>query len=110
MLRAATALALPAVLALLVGMPICSTPVCPMSAEQREICEAMGRDCCATRGGQLAHGPSVPVPVLAFVPVAAALPAPLSGAESAHPAADPFAAPAVVQGVGLFVLFAVFLI
>lgn len=93
------------------GLPVCYTAACPMSGADRAACRAMGRECCGTRGGQVSHTPAMPAPVLAAAPAVASLAVPAAAA--AHAASSstmPLAAPAVLQGVGLFTLFAVFLI
>jgi hypothetical protein len=104
--------ALVAVLGLLafLGMPVCDSPACPMSAGERAACKAMGRECCGTAGGQLSHAPAAPLPVLAAVPSLPAVGAPVPFAVALQAPSRPLAAPAVLQGVGLFTLFAVFLI
>lgn len=109
-LRVFPVLALAAALVLPMGMPLCFTEACPMSAADREDCKAMGRDCCETQGGQLSHGPNLPPPTLASIPASPALIAPPHARGTSPELAGPAAAPAVLQGVGLFTLFAVFLI
>jgi hypothetical protein len=111
LLRAAAALAVAAMLLAFLGLPLCSSEVCPMSAAERAGCKAMGRECCGTKGGQVAHAPSLPVPAPAVAPAVLALAAPAAPLGAAF--ADPTratAAPAVLQGLGLFTLLSVFLI
>jgi hypothetical protein len=109
-LRTSTALGLVAAPLLLLGLPLCYSSACPMSPAEREVCKAMGRECCGTRGGQVSHGPAAPVPVLACGPAAFTVAGLASETVVSHDLFSPVAAPAVLQGVGLFVLFAVFLI
>jgi hypothetical protein len=110
LLRASLALALVTAIVAFLGAPVCSSSACPMSGTERAACKAMGRECCGTKGGQVSHTPALSAPVVA-VPLARVTLA--ERAAEATAVADPsraFAAPAVVQGVGLFTLFAVFLI
>ena len=82
-----------------------------MSAAERADCKAMGRECCQSKGGQVSHSPTMPAPVLATAPADLALAAPAaSAAAAAYDLAGPVAEPAIVQGIGLFTLHAVFLI
>jgi hypothetical protein len=93
------------------GLPVCYTAACPMSGADRAACRAMGRECCGTRGGQVSHTPALPASVLAAAAAAASLVVPAAAAAHAvFSSSMPLAAPAVLQGVGLFTLFAVFLI
>ena len=109
-LRTATALFLGTALLLLLGTPVCSSSACPMNAAERAVCKAMGRDCCGTQGGPTAHGSVAPAPDLAVAPAALAASTPTLATDVFHPPTGPDAAPAVIQGVGLFTLLAVFLI
>ena len=111
LLRAAIALALVTALLGFLGLPVCFSAACPMSGTERSACKAMGRECCGTKGGQVSHAPAVPAPVLAAglaVP-SLAVPAAVTAVAFAG-LSGAIAAPAVLQGVGLFTLFAVFLI
>ena len=93
------------------GLPVCYTAACPMSGADRAACRAMGRECCGTRGGQVSHTPAMPAPVLAAAPAVVSLEAPgAAAAPAVSSSSRPLAVPAVLQGVGLFTLFAVFLI
>jgi hypothetical protein len=70
-------------------------------------CHSLGADCCQTAGERTAHAPvqvSPPAPAsfLSAAVAAAISPVPEHGA--------PFAAPAILQGVGLHTLLSVFLI
>lgn len=106
--RAATALLLSSVLVLL-GAPVCESDSCPMGAAQRLTCRSMGLECCQAKGGAVSHG-SAQAPALEPALAgggAPALPAKDQGIADAA-ASLPDAAPAVVQGVGLFTLLAVF--
>jgi hypothetical protein len=105
---AATVLLLSSLLVLL-GAPVCESDSCPMSASQRATCRAMGLDCCQAKGGAVSHSsPQAPAlaPALApgCTPTLAAQDQGSAGASSSLPDA----APAVLQGVGLFTLLAVF--
>jgi hypothetical protein len=106
--RAAVALFLAVGLVALLGTPLCFSAACPMSAADRPACKAMGGECCGNRSGQLSHAPAAPAPPL----VAPALPRVVPPAAVSPAALDlgPAALPAIVQGIGLFTLFAVFLI
>ena len=109
-LRASAALTVAALLIAFLGAPVCFSSACPMSGAQRAACKAMGRECCGTKGGQVTHAPVAPALVLAAVPGAQALAAPATETAPFDGSSRPVAAPAVTQGVGLFTLFAAFLI
>ena len=81
-----------------------------MNVAERAACKAIGRDCCGTQGGPTAHGSVVPAPDLAVAPAALAATIPTLATDVVDPSTGPDAAPAVIQGVGFFTLFAVFLI
>lgn len=105
-LRAAAALTVAALLLAFLGAPVCFSSACPMSAAERAACKHMGRECCGTKGGQVA-----PALVLAAVPAALALAAPATEAAlAADLSREITAAPAILQNIGLFTLFAAFLI
>jgi hypothetical protein len=110
-LRALAALTVTVLLLSFLGVPVCFSSACPMSGAERAACKAMGRECCGTKGGQVSHAPMVPALVLAAAPVALALAVP---AKEPSPFAALFhrvtIAPAILQGVGFFTLFDVFLI
>lgn len=109
-LRTSIALGLMAALVPLLGLPLCSSEACPMSDMERAACKAMGRECCGTKG-QVSHPPSAPVPVLAAGPAIPSLAVPAALETGAFAALSlAIALPAVLQDVGLFTLFAVFLI
>jgi hypothetical protein len=108
-LRSTVALFLTVAPLLFLGSPLCFSEACPMSAAQRAACKNMGRECCGTRGG-LSKAPAAPAPVLASLPVGPAVAVPILESTSLGSSSRPFAAPATIQGVGLFTLFAVFLI
>jgi hypothetical protein len=109
-LSAAVALLLAVALVPFVGSPLCSSRVCPMSAADRATCIAMGRECCGTRGGQVSHAPAPPVTLLAPAVSAVSLSVPVSEPARIESASSLLAPAAVLQGVGLFTLHAVFLI
>jgi hypothetical protein len=109
--RATAALALAALLVAFLSVPVCFSAACSMSGAERAACKTMGRECCGTKGGQAPHAPAAPALVLAAAPgsltvtastAETAAVADLSRAAAAHPA--------ILQGVGLFTLFDVFLI
>lgn len=109
-LRPAAAVFLAASFAALLGAPLCFSDACPMSARERQDCRRMGRECCGSGTGQLSHAPAAPLPPAAMTPAAAdamAVPPPLA---ASLPSQAPVAPAAIVQGIGLFTLFAVFLI
>jgi hypothetical protein len=111
LLRAAAALTVVSLLLAFLGTPVCYSSACPMSGTERAACKAMGRECCGTKGGQVSQAPVAPALVLAALPAALALAA--STAETAafaNRSEEIAAAPAILQGVGLFTLFDVFLI
>jgi hypothetical protein len=82
-----------------------------MSGAERAACKAMGRECCGTQGGVASHAPAAPALVLAAAPAALALAAPAAAAATFAGLSGTIAAvPAILQGVGLFTLFDVFLI
>lgn len=111
LLRASVALVLSAGLIGFLGLPVCYSAACPMSGAERAACKAMGRECCGTKGGQLSHGPAVPMPALATPSAGLGLAVPVAPKVSVClDSAKVIAAPAVLQGVGLFTLFAIFLI
>lgn len=111
LLRASAALTVTALLIAFLGAPVCFSSACPMSGAERAACKAMGRECCGTQGGQVSHAPVAPALVLAAVPVALALAAPaVEPATFADRSGTIAAAPAILQNVGLFTLFDVFLI
>lgn len=91
------------------GLPVCGSSACPMSAEQRELCEALGLDCCRTTGERASRASVQPDLVADLAPRVHAAPVAAESLMPRHPSA-PLAAPALLQGVGLFTLFAVFLI
>jgi len=110
-LRAAAALTVTALLVPFLGAPVCYSSACPMSGAQRAACKAMGRECCGTQGGQVSHAPVAPALVLAAVPAAQTLAAPATETAAFTDCAGAIAAaPAILQNVGLFTLFDVFLI
>jgi hypothetical protein len=79
-----------------------------MSARERQTCRLMGRECCGNGTGQLSHGPAAPLPPVAATNLPAMMvPEPHA---AALPRQAPLPAPAIVQGIGLFTLFTVFLI
>jgi hypothetical protein len=97
---------------LLLGLPVCSSAACPMAQSgkmDRALCRAKGLDCCGASAGRVSHGsPELAAPDLAASVVAlatAAAPAAATAGDSSRLAP---AAPAVIQGVGLHTLFAVF--
>lgn len=93
---------------LLAAAPVCASDRCPMGAAQRATCRAMGLDCCQSRRGSLSHAsPQAPALAPALAPGRAAEIATGDGAVTASPSL-PDAMPAMVQGVGLFTLLAVF--
>ena len=109
--RAAAALALTALLVAFLSVPVCVSAACARSGAERAACKAMGRECSGTKGGQAPHAPVAPALVLAAAPGSLAVTA--STAETAAVADLSRAAaavPAILQGVGLFTLFDVFLI
>ena len=109
-IRAAAALTVAALLLAFLGTPVCYSSACPMSGAERAACKAMGRECCGTKGGQVSHAPVAPALLLAAVPAALALAAPAAGTAAFSDLSRVLAAPAILQGVGLFTLFDVFLI
>jgi hypothetical protein len=109
LLRGTTAVLVTGAVLLLFGFPVCSSEACPMAKMDRARCRAMGLDCCGAGAGRMSHGsPQLASPDLAVSVtslVAAAVPAAAAGRDPSHLAP---AAPAVIQGVGLHTLFAIF--
>ena len=110
--RASTALLLIGALALLLGIPLCADGVCPMDERSaRAACHGTMDDCCQHAGVRAPHSPvqvPPPDPSLAAQATRAAVPTPWT--DRTPSPFEPVAAPAVLQGVGLFTLFATFLI
>ena len=110
-LRHFLAIATIGVLAFLLQTPLCAPKVCSMSGARMAACEAMGGDCCQGAGAQMPQS-SAPAQAQAPPPGPVSL---VAGEVSASRArvrgfGEPFAAPAILQGIGLHTLFAVFLI
>lgn len=110
-LRSLLALAITGVLALLLRTPLCSPKVCSMSRAKMAACEALGGDCCQGASARAAHT-SVPVQVQAPPPSLVFLAVEEASASPAQERSlrEPLAAAAILQGVGLHTLLAVFLI
>ena len=109
--RACAALTVVFLLIAFLGVPMCFSSACPMSGAERAACKSMGRECCGTKGGQVSHAPVVPAPLLAAAPAALAIAAPaVEAAAFVDLSREIAAVPAILQGVGLFTLFDVFLI
>lgn len=119
--RALAALGLVASLLLLARVPDCDSGTCRMPRSARSACRETGRDCCKSSTERLAHTSAQPqLPDLALAPMEPS-DAAVIGADAADAAnaagllqllrrAVPQPAPAIVQGVGFYTLFAVFLI
>jgi len=110
-LRLRALAALPVAVSLVVALivPPCSDGVCPMDRAAKAACKERGSDCCQTSGERVPHSPVVvppPDPAIAAVSITADLPAP--GLIRPVTSTGPAAAPAVLQGVGLFTLHATF--
>ncbi|HEX9945693.1 MAG TPA: hypothetical protein VGG03_27100 [Thermoanaerobaculia bacterium] len=110
-LRTFAALGLTGVLLLLLATPLCAAEFCPMGEKARAAgCKPLGHDCCQTQGERTAPSPlqvmpPAPLPSsLGFALAAAAEPA------LPEPSSEELAPPAILQGVGLYTFFAVFLI
>jgi hypothetical protein len=111
LLRAAAALALMSLLVAFLSVPVCFSAACSMSGAERAACKAMGRECCGTKGGQVPHAPAAPTLVLAAAPASLTINvSALKMAAVADLSREASAVPAILQGVGLFTLFDVFLI
>jgi len=108
-LRAAMAVLPAGAVLLLLGLPVCSSSACPMAKMDRGRCLAMGLDCCRAGAGRVSHdSPRLASPDLAAsVQAVGAAAAPATVADR-DPARLAPAAPAVIQGVGLHTLFAIF--
>jgi hypothetical protein len=112
LLRATTAVLMAAAVLLLLGLPVCSSAACPMAQSgkmDRALCRAMGLDCCGASAGRVSHGsPLLASPDLAASAMALVTVVRPAAATSCDPSLLAPAAPAVIQGVGLHTLFAVF--
>lgn len=109
-LRALAALLIVTLLVLL-RVPLCASSACPMSGPERVACQTKGMNCCQSHGGRSANStPPAPLPDLALAARPTISEPSVVGALPAGRLRHPFAAPAVVQSVGFFTLFAVFLI
>jgi hypothetical protein len=110
--RAATALLLIGALALLLGIPLCADGVCPMDeASARAACHGTMDDCCQHAGDRAPSSPvRVPAPDISLAAQATRAAVPTPWTDRTPSPFEPVAAPAVLQGVGLFTLFATFLI
>lgn len=109
--RALVALPLVASLVVAIFVPPCADEVCPMDRAAKAACEELGSDCCQPSGVRVPHSPVlVPPPDPAIAAAAPAADMPTPGLVRLVAATGPAAAPAVLQGVGLFTLFAAFLI
>jgi hypothetical protein len=99
------------VLAFLLQTPLCAPKVCSMSGARMAACEALGGDCCQKAGAQASRS-SAPAQIQAPPPVSVAVVAADGSAALARErvSREPYAAPAILQGVGLHTLLAVFLI
>jgi hypothetical protein len=96
-------------LLLLLGAPVCQSDSCPMRASQRARCRAMGLDCCQAKGGAVGHAaPQAPALAAALAPGCVPVLGPQDQGAAGASSSLPDAAPAVLQGVGLFTLLAVF--
>jgi hypothetical protein len=94
-----------------VGAPVCASNACPMGMSRRMACQATGLDCCQRKDGTVSHAAAqLPSLDLAVAPdTAPDLGSDLEQTASAEASSPlPCAAPAVLQGVGLFTLIAVF--
>jgi hypothetical protein len=113
--RTLAALGLVASLLLLARVPDCDSGTCRMPRSARSACREMGRDCCKSSTERLAHTSAQPqLPDLAVAPAepsgATVIAANAAGLLPLLRRAGPQPAPAIVQGVGFYTLFAVFLI
>jgi hypothetical protein len=110
-LRALSALALVASLLLLARVPDCDSGSCRMSISARAACREMGRDCCKSSTERFAHASAQPqLPDLVLSPIDPVGEAPAVGFLPILHRVAPLPAPAIVQGLGFYTLFAVFLI
>lgn len=110
-LRALAALPLAATLVVALIVPPCVDEVCPMDRAVKAACRELGSDRCQTSGVRAPHSPvQVPPPDPAIAAVASTADLPTPGLVRLVAATGPAAAPAVLQGVGLFALFAASLI
>jgi hypothetical protein len=117
LLRALSALVLVASLLLLARVPDCDSESCRMSRSARAACREMGLDCCKPSAERFAHASAQPqLPDLLLAPVdhlgvaGIAANAAIAGSRPAPRRTALLPAPAIVQGVGFYTLFAVFLI
>lgn len=110
-LRHILALAMIGILAFLLQTPLCAPKVCSMSGARMAACEALGGNCCQGANAQTSRS-SAPAQVQAPPPgpvslVAEEVSASLNRERILR---APLAVAAILQGVGLHTLLAVFLI
>jgi hypothetical protein len=110
--RAASSIFLIGVLVFLLHTPLCADDVCRMDeAAKMAACEELGGDCCQTTGDTTPHTPvPAPPPVLGLAAGSSPSARPIPCTARTLAATGPAAAPAVLQGVGIFTLHASFLI
>jgi hypothetical protein len=103
-LRALAALPLVASFVVALIVPPCADEVCPMDRAAKAACkELLGSDRCQTSGVRVPHSPvQVPPPDPAIAAVASTADLPAPGLVRLVAATGPAAAPAALQGVGLF--------
>jgi len=105
-LRALAAILLTASLVSSLSVRLCADEVRSTKTAAQEACKKLGADCCRQPTGRRAPHPPVQTPppdvVFAAQPPFAALPTPDPPRVPSSP--EPAAAPAVIQGVGFFIL------
>lgn len=106
--RALAAILLTACLVLSLSVRLCADEICNTTKAAKVACKMLGADCsCQPSGGRATHPPvQIPQPeiVVAAQPPRAALPTPDPARVLSLP--EPAAVPAVIQGVGFFLLSA----
>lgn len=104
-LRALAALPLAAGLVVALMIPPCADEVSLRNQAVKAACRELGSDCCPMSGVRVPHSPvQVPPPDSANAAAASTADLPTPGLVRLVAATGPAAAPAVLQGVGLFTL------
>ena len=107
-LRALAALPLAVSLVVALFVPPCADGVCPMDRAAKAACKERGSDCCQTSSERVPHSPVLVPPLDPPIAAVSTAGMPTPGLVRPVAATGPAAAPAVLQGVGLFTLLSTF--